>query len=51
MLFVCVCWIVFEVIVAQGEIWLWMALGIFAYGTWDFFLSGKYRTEPDSEAE
>ena len=50
-LFVCVCWLVFEVVVAQEEIWLWFALGITAFGTWDFLLSGKYRTQPDPEAE
>ena len=48
-LFVCVCWVVFEVIVGQEEIWLWFAPGIPAYGAWDFPLSGKYRADPKAE--
>ena len=48
---VCACWVIFEVIVAQEEIWLWFAIGITAFGAWDFLLSGKYRAEPDAKAE
>lgn len=36
-------WLALEAWAAPSGIWFWIALGLVAYGAWDFFLSGTYR--------
>lgn len=38
-----VAWAAFEAYAEPGGLWFWLAVGITAYGVWDFFLSGTYR--------
>lgn len=35
-------WAAFEAFHEPGSLWFWLALGMFAWGIWDFFLSGNY---------
>lgn len=39
---VAVAWLLFEAWTEPGGLWFWLALGMVAYGAWDFFLSGTY---------
>ena len=35
-------WMAFEGWYEPGGLWFWLAVGIVAYGVYDFFLSGAY---------
>lgn len=39
-------WLGFEAWYEPGGLWFWLAVGVTAYGIWDFFLSGNYSRRP-----
>ncbi len=38
----CCLWVLFELWYQPHGMWLWVALGLLAYGGFEFFLSGRY---------
>lgn len=44
-----VAWLAFEIYAEPRGFWFWLALGITAYGAWDFFLSGNYARRPEGD--
>src|SRR3546814_867158 len=44
----CIAWLAFE-LTQQDTLWLILAGAATAYGVWDLFLSGNYRTPPGGE--
>ncbi len=38
----CCLWVLFELWYQPHGMWLWVALGLLAYGAFEFFFSGRY---------